>query len=158
MAKVKVTITNEQKKIKIPVGLRGLIRRACIASLKEQGFDEGAEVSVLLVDDERIHGINYEHRNVDRATDVLSFPLGENGEYDLNPETELLQLGDIVISLERAAAQAEEYGHSFEREVGYLTVHSVMHLLGYDHVNGGKEAVLMRDHEETVMEMLGLPR
>ena len=158
MAKVKVTITNEQKKIKIPVGLRGLIRRACIASLKEQGFDEGAEVSVLLVDDERIHGINFEHRNVDRATDVLSFPLGENGEYDLNPETELLQLGDIVISLERAAAQAEEYGHSFEREVGYLTVHSVMHLLGYDHVNGGKEAVLMRDHEETVMEMLGLPR
>ena len=158
MAKVKVTITNEQKKIKIPVGLRGLIRRACIASLKEQGFDEGAEVSVLLVDDERIHGINFEHRNVDRATDVLSFPLGENGEYDLNPETELLQLGDVVISLERAAAQAEEYGHSFEREVGYLTVHSVMHLLGYDHVNGGKEAVLMRDHEETVMEMLGLPR
>ena len=158
MAKVKVTITNEQKKIKIPVGLRGLIRRACIASLKEQGFDEGAEVSVLLVDDERIHGINFEHRNVDRATDVLSFPLGENGEYDLNPETELLQLGDVVISLERAAAQAKEYGHSFEREVGYLTVHSVMHLLGYDHVNGGKEAVLMRDHEETVMEMLGLPR
>ena len=158
MAKVKVTITNEQKKIKIPVGLRGLIRRACIASLKEQGFDEGAEVSVLLVDDERIHGINFEHRNIDRATDVLSFPLGENGEYDLNPETELLQLGDVVISLERAAAQAEEYGHSFEREVGYLTVHSVMHLLGYDHVNGGKEAVLMRDHEETVMEMLGLPR
>ena len=158
MAKVKVTITNEQKKIKIPVGLRGLIRRACIASLKEQGFDEGAEVSVLLVDDERIHGINLEHRNIDRATDVLSFPLGENGEYDLNPETELLQLGDVVISLERAAAQAEEYGHSFEREVGYLTVHSVMHLLGYDHVNGGKEAVLMRDHEETVMEMLGLPR
>ena len=138
MAKVKVVITNDQKKIKIPVGLRGLIRRACIASLKEQEFDDGAEVSVLLV--------------------VLSFPLGEDGEYDLNPETELLQLGDVVISLERAAAQAEEYGHSFEREVGYLTVHSLMHLLGYDHVNGGKEAALMRDHEETVMEMLGLPR
>lgn len=158
MAKVKVVITNDQKKIKIPVGLRGLIRRACIASLKEQEFDEGAEVSVLLVDDQRIHEINLEHRGIDRATDVLSFPLGEDGEYDLNPETELLQLGDVVISLERAAAQAEEYGHSFEREVGYLTVHSLMHLLGYDHVNGGKEAALMRDHEETVMEMLGLPR
>ena len=158
MAKVKVVITNDQKKIKIPVGLRGLIRRACIASLKEQAFDEGAEVSVLLVDDQRIHEINLEHRGIDRATDVLSFPLGEDGEYDLNPETELLQLGDVVISLERAAVQAKEYGHSFEREVGYLTVHSLMHLLGYDHVNGGKEAALMRDHEETVMEMLGLPR
>ena len=158
MAKVKVVITNDQKKIKIPVGLRGLIRRACIASLKEQEFGEGAEVSVLLVDDQRIHEINLEHRGIDRATDVLSFPLGEDGEYDLNPETELLQLGDVVISLERAAQQAEEYGHSFEREVGYLTVHSLMHLLGYDHVNGGKEAALMRDHEETVMEMLGLPR
>ncbi len=158
MGKVKVIITNAQKAVQIPVGLRILIRRACIASLKEQDFNEGAEVNVLLVDDKRIHEINFEHRSIDRATDVLSFPLGENGEYDLNPETGLLQLGDIVISLERAAAQAEEYNHSFEREVGYLTVHSMMHLLGYDHVNGGREAMVMRDHEDTVMEMLSLPR
>lgn len=158
MGKVKVTIINAQKKISIPVGLKGLIRRACKASLEEQRFNEGAEVNVMLVDDERIHQINLEHRNIDSATDVLSFPLGENGEYDLNPETDLLQLGDVVISLERAAAQAEEYNHSFEREVGYLTVHSLMHLLGYDHVNGGQEAAKMREHEEEVMDMLGLPR
>ena len=156
MAKVKVTITNEQKKIKIPVGLRGLIRRACIASLKEQGFDEGAEVSVLLVDDERIHGINFEHRNVDRATDVLSFPLGENGEYDTNPETGAKMLGDVVISADTAVKQADLYGHGLEREIAYLTVHSVLHLLGYDHVNGGLEKTIMREKEEAVLDALGL--
>ena len=111
-----------------------------------------------LVDNEQIRQINNEQRHIDMTTDVLSFPLGENGKYDTDPETGAYMLGDIVISLERAAAQAQEYGHSFQREVGYLTVHSMLHLLGYDHVDGGLEAVRMREKEEAVMLSVGLPR
>ena len=158
MGKVKVSVMDKQKAVRIPTGLRLLIRRACTATLREQAFGSGAEISVMLVDDQQIQELNRRHRNIDRPTDVLSFPLGEDGVYDCDPETGLLQLGDIVISLERAAAQAEEYGHSFEREVAYLTVHSVLHLLGYDHVAGGREAMVMREHEEAVMDELGLPR
>ena len=105
-----------------------------------------------------MHEINFKHRGVDGSTDVLSFPLGENGVYDENPETGAKLLGDIVISIPRAYAQAEEYGHSFRREMAYLTAHSMLHLLGYDHEAGGIEAVHMREKEETVMEQLGLPR
>ena len=89
---------------------------------------------------------------------MLSFPLGENGVYDINPETGAKMLGDIVISMERAVAQAEEYGHPLQREVAFLTVHSMLHLLGYDHVNGGLEAVHMREKEEAVLTQLGLKR
>ncbi len=158
MGKVKVIISDRQKAIAIPTGLRLLVRKVCTAALKEQGFAQDAEVNVTFVDDEQIHQYNLEFRNIDRSTDVLSFPLGENGEWDINPETDMAMLGDIVISLEHAVAQAKEYDHSFEREVGYLTVHSMMHLLGYDHVNGGLEADEMRYHEEQVMEMLALRR
>lgn len=158
MAKVKVTIQNQQKAVTIPTGMRLLIRRSCAAVLENQNFKDPAEVVVTFVDDERIHELNNEFRGVDKATDVLSFPLGENGEYDLNPETNALQLGDIVISVEHALKQSVEYGHSFEREMSYLTVHSMLHLLGFDHVNGGIEAVKMRDTEETVMTALGLTR
>ncbi len=158
MGKVKVIISDRQKAVAIPTGLRLLVRKVCTAALKEQGFTQNAEVNVTFVDDEQIHQYNLEFRNIDRSTDVLSFPLGENGEWDINPETDMAMLGDIVISLEHAVAQAKEYDHSFEREVGYLTVHSMMHLLGYDHVNGGLEADEMRYHEEQVMEMLALRR
>ena len=158
MAKVKVIISDRQKAVEIPTGLRLLVRKVCIAALKEQGFEQDAEVNVTFVDDAQIHQYNLEFRNIDRSTDVLSFPLGEGGQWDINPETKMAMLGDIVISLEHAVAQAEEYDHSFEREVGYLTVHSMMHLLGYDHVNGGLEADEMRYHEEQVMEMLALRR
>lgn len=88
----------------------------------------------------------------------MSFPLGENGVYDINHDTGAKMLGDIVISIEHAVAQAEEYGHSLQREVAFLTVHSLLHLLGYDHVNGGLEAVHMREKEETVLTQLGLKR
>lgn len=158
MAKVKVTIQNQQKAVAIPTGMRLLIRRSCAAVLENQNFENAAEVTVTFVDDERIHELNKKFRNVDKSTDVLSFPLGENGEYDLNPETNALQLGDIVISVEHAMKQSVEYGHSFEREMSYLTVHSMLHLLGFDHVNGGMEAVRMRDTEETVMTALGITR
>lgn len=158
MGKVKVNIMNNQKAVVLPTGLRLLVRKVCTAALKEQEFESDAEVNVTFVDDETIHKYNKQFRDVDSSTDVLSFPLGENGNYDTNPETGMLQLGDIVISLEHATVQAKEYDHSFEREVGYLTVHSMMHLLGYDHVNGGPEAADMRYHEESVMEMLQLKR
>ena len=158
MPKVKVTIQNQQRAVKLPNGMRGLIRRSCAEVLKNQRFENDAEVVVTLVDDERIHELNAEFRNVDRATDVLSFPLGEDGVYDLDPETNALQLGDIVISVEHALAQSVEYGHSFDREISYLTVHSMLHLLGFDHVNGGDEERLMRSTEKEIMASLGIQR
>lgn len=154
----KVYITDTQKQIKVPSGTRLLVRRACKAALLFEKFENPAEISVTFVDDERIHEINKEYRNVDRSTDVLSFPLCENGEYEVSPETGRVALGDIVLSLEHAKAQAEEYGHSFEREVAYLTVHSMLHLLGYDHEAGGLEQVRMREREEGILKQLGLPR
>lgn len=158
MDKIKVNIENKQKTVKVPTGVRMLIRRCCHAVLELEGFEGSAEVDVSLVDNEIIHAINLEQREIDAPTDVLSFPLGEDGVYDQNPATGAYMLGDIVISLERAQAQAEEYGHTFQREVGYLTVHSMLHLLGYDHVEGGLEAVRMREKEEAVMRSIGLPR
>lgn len=158
MDKIKVNIENKQKSVKIPTGVRLLIRRCCHAVLEHEGFVGSAEVEVSLVDDPQIHAINLEQRQIDAPTDVLSFPLGEDGVYDVNPATGAYMLGDIVISMEKAQAQAQEYGHTFQREVGYLTVHSMLHLLGYDHVAGGLEAVRMREKEETVMLSVGLPR
>ena len=155
--KVKVIITDSQKKVRIPTGMRMLVRRACIAVLREEGFQGNAEVSVTFVDNEEIHRLNKEFRQVDAATDVLSFPMGENGEYDTNPDTGAKILGDVVISLERAYQQAEEFGHSPEREVCYLAVHSMLHLLGYDHMEP-KEKAIMRMKEETVMARIGLER
>ncbi len=156
--KIKVNITNRQKKVKIPTGIRMLVRRACIVVLKSENFSDSAEVEVTFVDDEQIHELNREYRNIDRPTDVLSFPLGENGVYDENPATGAKMLGDVIISLEHAVAQAEEYGHSLQREVAFLTAHSMLHLLGYDHVNGGIEAETMREKEEAVLLAMGLTR
>ncbi len=153
---VKVNITVKQKKLALPTGTKLLIRKACNAALKLEGFEENAEVDVSLVDDSTIHEINREHRNIDAPTDVLSFPLGENGVYDANPATGALMLGDIVISVETALRQSDLYGHGIEREIAFLTVHSMLHLLGYDHVNGGIEQALMREKEEAVLTALGL--
>ncbi|HIT95365.1 MAG TPA: rRNA maturation RNase YbeY [Candidatus Faecivivens stercoripullorum] len=157
MNKVKVIISNRQNVVKIPTGIRLLVRRCCNAALRLENFTEDAEISVTFVDNDEIRLLNKQHRNIDSATDVLSFPLGENGVYDHN-ESGAAMLGDIVISMPKAVEQAELYGHTLQREVGYLTAHSMFHLLGYDHVNGGVEAVHMREKEETVMTMLGLPR
>lgn len=156
--KIKVIISNNQKNVKVPTGVRMLIRRCCNAVLIQEGFEGSAEISVSFVNNEQIHKLNKEHRNIDRETDVLSFPLGENGEYDVNLDTGAKMLGDIVISLEKAVSQAEEYGHSLNREVAFLTVHSLLHLLGYDHEGGGLEAVHMREKEESVLTQLGLKR
>ena len=158
MEKVKVVIKNNQNAVKIPTGVRLLLRRCCNAVLIMEGFTDSAEISITFVDEEQIHLLNKEHRNVDRPTDVLSFPLGENGQYDVNPENGAKMLGDIVLNVSRVVRQAEEFGHSFRREIAYLTAHSMLHLLGYDHESGGIESVHMREKEEEVMNQLGLPR
>ena len=157
MEKIRVIISNLQKEVKIPTGLRMLIRRCCHAVLQLEGFPDPAEISVSFVDNEQIREMNSQYRNKDSATDVLSFPMGENGEYDVNHETGAKILGDIVLSMPKAVEQAQTYGHSLEREVGYLTAHSMLHLLGYDHENGGLDRVRMREKEERVMQELGLP-
>ncbi|MBR4859116.1 MAG: rRNA maturation RNase YbeY [Clostridia bacterium] len=158
MSKVKVVISNEQNEMRIPTGVRLLVRRCCTAVLVQEEFDGAAEVSVTFVDDDTIHQLNKQYRDIDRATDVLSFPLGENGVYDINNDTGAKLLGDIVISIPHAVDQADRYGHTLQREIGFLTVHSMLHLLGYDHVNGGMESVRMREKEETVLTKLGLKR
>lgn len=158
MEKIKVIIENKQKAVPIPTGLRLLIRRCCHAVLELEGFDGSAEVSVSLVDDDEIRRLNNEYRRIDAVTDVLSFPLSENGVFDINPENGAYMLGDIVLSMPRAYDQADQFGHTLQREVGYLTVHSMLHLLGYDHVDGGMEAVRMREREEAIMTSIGLPR
>lgn len=154
--KIRVIITNNQKTVKIPTGLRMLIRRCCNAVLQMEAFDGSAEISVTFVDNEEIRKLNAQYRNKDTATDVLSFPMGENGVYDVNMETGAKILGDVVLSMEKAIEQANAYGHSLQREVAYLTAHSVLHLLGYDHIES-MERVRMREKEELIMTELGLP-
>lgn len=141
-----------------------LIRKVIRTALAAEGVDFPCEVDVLLTNDENIHQVNLDMRGVDRATDVLSFP-----EFDLKPEelpaaedadpgTGLIPLGDMVLSMERVAAQAEEYGHSRQRELAYLVTHSVLHLLGYDHLDEGEMKQQMRGREEAIMALLGLER
>lgn len=158
MIRVKVNIMDKQKAEAIPHGSRLLMRRSCNAVLKMEQFADNAEVNITLVDDAEIRALNKAHRNIDKATDVLSFPLGENGVYDENPETGFKMLGDIVISVPHAVQQAKEYDHTIQREIAYLTVHSMLHLLGYDHVGDKVEAMRMREKEEQVLEMLGTTR
>ena len=142
-----------------------LLSRVIPAALEAEGVAVPCEVDVLLTDDEGIHQINLEQREVDRPTDVLSFPMFEftpgeppTDDADADPETGLTPLGDMVISLERARAQGEEYGHGTEREVAYLAVHSVLHLLGYDHMDEGPQKRQMREREEAILEELGIGR
>ncbi len=158
MSKTKVIIAEKHNTFKLPSGIRMLVRRACNAVLITERFSDQAEVNVTFVDDEEIKKLNTEFRNIEKFTDVLSFPLGENGIYDTNPENGAKMLGDIVISVDRAVKQAESYGHSLQREIAFLTVHSMLHLLGYDHVNGGLEQMKMREKEEEVLTKLGVVR
>ena len=145
--------------------LTGQVTRVIQAALTAEGVTLPCEISVLFTDDSGLREINREMRDVDRPTDVLSFPMFElepgrppEGEDFLDPETGLCPLGDMCISLERAGAQAEEYGHSLERELCYLAVHSVLHLLGYDHMDEGPQKAQMRRREEEILEALGITR
>ena len=157
MDKIRVIIENKQKAVKIPTGLRMLIRRCCNAVLTMEKFQGSAEISVTFVDNNQIQELNKQYHQKDTPTDVLSFPMGENGVYDIDHTTGAKILGDVVISIETAVEQARRYCHSLEREVAYLTAHSVLHLLGYNHEEGGLARVRMREKEELVMAELGLP-
>ena len=139
--------------------------RVIEAALDGEGVALPCEINVLFTDDAGIQGINREMRDIDRPTDVLSFPMfvleagtPPQGEDFLDPETGLCPLGDMCISLERAQAQAEEFGHSLERELCYLAVHSVLHLLGYDHLDEGPMKQRMRQREEAILGGLGIVR
>ena len=156
--KLKVLISNRQKEVKIPSGIRLLIRRCCHAVLAFENFQGSAEVSVSFISNDEIRALNQQYREKDAPTDVLSFPWGENGSWDKNEDTGAYMLGDIVISAEKAFEQAQLYGHTIQREIGFLTVHSMFHLLGYDHEAGGLPARQMREKEEAVLQELGLSR
>ncbi len=161
---MKVEISNDQSKFKVTKEIRDLVRLAVRTSLEYMEFPQNCEISVMFCDNERIKRLNRNHRSIDRVTDVLSFPLFEyneageiiEDELDFNPNGEVL-LGDIVISLERAAEQAEEYGHSFQREVGFLTVHSMLHLFGYDHMTPEDEEDML-EYQREILEEMGLTR
>ncbi|MBQ9691834.1 MAG: rRNA maturation RNase YbeY [Clostridia bacterium] len=156
----KIYIQNCQDKFEVTRSLRGLVRRAIGQALKYEKFPFDAEVSVTFTDNVGIHEINREYRDIDRPTDVLSFPLYERGEIteDETDEAGRVALGDIVISLEKAEAQSVEYGHSFEREVAFLCVHSVLHLLGYDHELGPSEEKEMFAKQEAILQIMHLGR
>lgn len=154
--KVKITITDRYKRDFAGAEAKALVRKACRATLKNEKFKNPAQIDVTFVGDSEIKTINREFRDIDKSTDVLSFPLGENGVYDINPENGALMLGDVVISIDHAKAQADLYGHGIEREIAFLTAHSVLHLLGYDHVGGEAERKVMRKKEEEILESMGL--
>ena len=142
------------------------LNRCISAALEAEGITPPCEINVLVTDDEGIHAINKAMRNVDRETDVLSFPMFqlEPGQFPaevspyIDPQTGLIPLGDMAISLERARDQAKRFGHSLKREIGYLTIHSVLHLLGYDHLDEGPMKRQMRLREELIAAQLGITR
>lgn len=144
-------------KIKIDTPLKNLIKKAVRTTLRNEKFPDDAEVSVTLTDNKEIRELNREYRGVDKATDVLSFPMAEDdtnvGDIDIDKGAVLL--GDIIISVEKIEQQAKEYQHSFERELAYLTIHSTLHLLGYDHMNSLEEKE-MTEKQDKIIESIGL--
>lgn len=156
--KLKVYITDMQKDFPIPTGIRLLVRKCCHAVLQNELMNGSYEVSVRFLTDNQMHQLNKEYRNVDNSTDVLSFPTMKDGKFDQNIETGANMLGDIAISIPKVYSQAEQFAHSIQREFAFLTVHSMLHLLGYDHEEGGIAEVRMREKEETILAKLGLQR
>lgn len=156
--RLKIYFENEQDKMPVTYKLKMLVREAIEATLDLENYGNNAEVSVTFTDNESIHKLNNKFRGVDRPTDVLSFPLFDyDGTSEEPPVDEMMNmLGDIVISLEKANEQACEFGHSFEREVAFLTAHSMLHLLGYDHELSDEDDKEMREKQNIVMDMLGL--
>ncbi|SDT36643.1 probable rRNA maturation factor [Paenibacillaceae bacterium GAS479] len=158
--------SSEQDKMDIPAAWGQRLEQLLVLAGQAEGISEG-EVAVTFVDDDRIHELNREYRGIDRPTDVLSFAMQEDGEDELgivfeveeeNEELPFIEpLGDIIISVETAARQAEEYGHSLEREIGFLFVHGFLHLIGYDHQDAEAEAV-MTAKQEAVLQQAGLTR
>ena len=155
---LRIYFENGQDKLPLTYKMKMLIRRAIETTLDFEDFLNHCEVSVTFTDNEGIHELNRKFRQVDKPTDVLSFPLFDfEGETEEPPIDEIIHnLGDIVLSLEKAKEQAEEYGHPFEREVAFLTVHSMLHLLGYDHETGEEDELEMRRRQSEIVASLGL--
>ena len=157
MSKYKINLTFDCFTLRQPV-VASIIRKCVEATLDAEGVNTPCEINVFVTNDKGIRAINAASRNIDKATDVLSFPmfqltpgqLPEDWDDYLDPETDMCPLGDMAISLERAIAQAKEFGHSTRREIGYLTIHSMLHLLGYDHLDEGEEKKKMRAREEAI--------
>ena len=156
--KLKIYFENGQETLPVTYKLKMLVRAAVEAALDYEQYGNVCEVSVTFTDDKGIHELNKKYRGVDKPTDVLSFPLFDyEGTSEEPPVDEMMgMLGDIVLSLETAKRQAEEFGHSFEREVAFLTVHSMLHLLGYDHETGEEDEADMRARQRDIMDALGL--
>ena len=155
---LRIYFENNQSEVPLTYKLKMLVRDAVEATLDYEQYGNPCEVSVTFVNNEEIHALNKKFRGVDRPTDVLSFPLFDyEGESEEPAVDELMgMLGDVVLSMEQAKAQAEEYGHSFQREVAFLTVHSMLHLLGYDHETGEEDEADMRRRQSAIMEQMGL--
>ena len=158
MSRLFISFRNNQKAIAVPNGLRTVIRKCIAETLRVTEFEGDADVSVTLVDNESIKRINKQFRDKSKVTDVISFPLAAYDEYDVNPENGAYMLGDIVISLEKAHAQAIEYGHSLFREIGFLATHSTLHLLGYTHEDDLDGEKVMLALQDTIMNNLKLTR
>ncbi len=158
MVTIRVYGTNNQNIVKITKDLRNIVKKCCVGALYSEGYKGDFEVSVSFTDNEKIHQINLMHRDMNKATDVLSFPLLDEDGFPENPDTGCKMLGDIVISVEKAIEQAGEYGHSFEREIAFLTVHSMLHLLGYDHVTSEEDEKVMFAKQDLILETLGITR
>ncbi len=165
MKNVKINMTFECFTLRQPIIAR-IITKCVEAVMAAERVTAPVEINVLISNDKGIHAINKASRNIDKATDVLSFPMftleagnppADWDEY-LDPETGRCPLGDMCISLERAAQQAERFGHSLKREVGYLTIHSMLHLLGYDHLDEGAQKRQMRAREEAIAKSVGIQR
>ena len=157
--KNRIYLNNDQDKINVTDEYKKIIKKTVNAALRHEKAGFCAEVSVTFTDNEKIHALNLSHRGKDSATDVLSFPLFEKESFPAEgDEQEYIAIGDIVISLEKAKEQAQDFGHSIEREIAFLTVHSVLHLVGYDHEVSGDDEKYMNDTCEAVLEKLGLTR
>ena len=154
--KTTIYFENHQEKETVTYGMKMLIRRAVEATLAYEEIEESCEVSVTFCDNEEIREINQKFRNIDRATDVLSFPLFDDDGMNAHVEELDCMLGDVVLSLERAREQADEFGHSFEREIAFLTVHSILHLLGYDHELSDEDDADMRKRQSEIVDGMGL--
>ncbi len=156
--KLKIYYENDQTAIPVTYHLKMLVRAAVEATLDYEQYGNPVEVSVSFTDNNGIRDLNRRFRNIDKSTDVLSFPLFEYGENNEEPPVDELvgMLGDIVISLEQAKLQASEFGHSFEREAAFLTVHSMLHLLGYDHETGVEDEAEMRQKQSEILRGMGL--
>ena len=160
---MEIYIENEQDKLPFPESYEKLVEEVALTVLENEGFTTDCEISVVITDNENICTLNNEFRAKNTPTDVLSFPMLEfDEEHNIISDDEDLGcgllLGDIVISLERAQAQATEYGHSLEREIGFLCAHSVLHLLGYDHEDSEESRLVMRQKEEAALSKIGLTR